>query len=243
MSMALRFRAPLARLRRRFPTAYWRARTVVARGEWWLRRHGIGRDDAYDDAFWDFHETGDWPAFGALVLRHWPVRSIVDVGCGHGLALDGLRRAAPSLRLRGYDASPTAIARARAHGLDVDPLDVAALSAAGAATLAAAVSAFDLTLCLEVAEHVPPRHLDKLLTIVTAAPRLLFSAAHPNQGGRLHVNEQPFGYWVDRLAARGFAPSAIDEALRADLQALPLAPWYKENLHAFERRRAGGDAG
>ena len=230
-------RRRLDAFRRQFPTAYWRGRNAVALGEWWwARRHaGDGEEgrDTYDDAFWDFHGTGDWDGLAALILRYCPARSVVDVGCGQGLMLEGLRRANPSLNLCGYDGSPTALRRARARGLSVDPLDVVALSKSEADAVARRIVSFDLAVCLEVAEHIPFWHSGKLLTMLAAAPRLVFSAAHPNQGGQLHVNEQPAAYWIDRLAARGLRLAPFDDALRADLQSLEVPPWYKENIHAF----------
>jgi SAM-dependent methyltransferase len=239
-------RARLDSFRRRFPTAYWRGRNAVALGEWWWARRQAAPDreqdnkdsrrrDVYDDAFWDFHRTGDWEGLGALILRYCPARSVVDVGCGQGILLEGFRRVDPSLALLGYDGSPTASSRARARGLTVDLLDVVALSRTEAGTIAHRIAAFDLALCLEVAEHIPSWHSGKLLTMLAGAPRLVFSAAHPNQGGQLHVNEQPARYWIDRLAVLGFRLSPFDDALRAELQLLALPPWYKENLHAFER--------
>jgi SAM-dependent methyltransferase len=232
-------RRSLDRLRQLLPTVYWRGRNAVALGEWfWARRPGRRGDDGrevYDDAFWDFHEAGDWQGLAALILRYCPARCIVDVGCGQGTVLEGFRRTDASLRLFGYDSSPTALLRARARGLSADPLDVVALSEPAASALAQRLSAVDLALCLEVAEHIPVWHSGKLLTILAGAPRLLFSAAHPNQGGRLHVNEQPASYWIDRLARHGFALSGFDESMRAELQSLALPPWYKANLHAFEK--------
>jgi hypothetical protein len=71
--------------------------------------------------------------------------------------------------------------------------------------------------------------------MLAGAPRLVFSAARPNQGGQLHVNEQPARYWIDRLAVLGFRLSPFDDALRAELQSLEVPAWYKENIHAFER--------
>jgi SAM-dependent methyltransferase len=217
-------------LRQRFPTAYWRARNAAALGEWWW----AGRD-VYDDAFWDSHGTGDWEGLGALILRHCPARSVVDIGCGQGIVLEGLRSADPSLEIHGYDHSATARDRARARGIPVDPLDVVALSPSEADAVARRVASFDLALCLEVAEHIPSWHSGKLLTILAGAPRLVFSAARPNQGGRFHVNEQPARYWIDRLAAVGFRLSLFDDALRGELQSLAVPSWYKENTHAFER--------
>jgi len=232
-------RRRLDTLRRVFPTAYWRGRNAVALGEWWIARYvtpdSEPGSDVYDNVFWDFHTTGDWEGLGALILRYCPVRSVVDVGCGQGIVLEGLRRADPSLCLWGYDSSPTARARAQARGISVGPLDVVALSKPEVATVAGRIASFDLALCLEVAEHVPSWHSGKLLAVLAGAPRLVFSAAHPNQGGQLHVNEQPARYWIERLGIVGFRLSPFDAALRAELQSLAVPPWYKENIHVFER--------
>ena len=117
----------------------------------------------------------------------------------------------------------------------LDPLDVVGLSNSEVGALAARMRSFDLALCLEVAEHIPAWHSGKLLTILSAAPRLVFSAARPDQGGHLHVNEQPVSYWIDRFAKRGLRLSPVDGAMRQDLQALELGPWYKENVRIFDR--------
>jgi SAM-dependent methyltransferase len=169
------------------------------------------------------------------VLAHAPARSIVDVGCGHGLTLAGFARVDPALVLRGFDESAAALKRARERGLAVEPLDMLGLSRAGASAVAAECASFDLGICLEVAEHLPSWHSGTLLTIISAPKRLVFSAAHPNQGGRYHVNEQPAQYWIDRLAARGLNLSATDAAFRSAIAALDLPHWYGDNVHLFER--------
>ena len=62
--------------------------------------------------------------------------------------LDGFRQIDAALVLRGYDASPVALHRARARGLAVEALDIVALSAEAAAGLARQVAGFDLAVCL-----------------------------------------------------------------------------------------------
>lgn len=65
---------------------------------------------------------------------------------------------------------------------------------------------FDLTICLEVAEHIPPRFTDVFLkNLVQFGGVLILSAAPPHQGGHHHVNEQPKRYWVEKLSKMGFA--------------------------------------
>ena len=64
---------------------------------------------------------------------------------------------------------------------------------------------FDMTLCLEVAEHIPESFIDPFLENLTRfSDLLILSAAPPNQGGHHHVNEQPKRYWVKRLSEIGF---------------------------------------
>ncbi len=58
---------------------------------------------------------------------------------------------------------------------------------------------FDLVLCLEVAENLPPGKELNLIEILNnhAANILIFSAAEIGQPGNRHINCQPFEYWVD----------------------------------------------
>ena len=207
-------------------------------GPWYvarLRKRWAPGTEAYDEHFWELHDTGDWQGFAGLVLRLFPASSLVDIGCGQGAAIQALGRVDPALVLRGFDDSPTAIARARARHLRVDSLDIAAMSRPQARAFAREMGSVDLLLCLEVAEHLPAWHSGKLLDLFTCARRLIFSAAHPNQGGTMHVNERTAGYWIERLAARGFRLSSRDGDLRAGVASLAMAPWYKDNIHAFER--------
>jgi SAM-dependent methyltransferase len=222
----------------RAPTAYWRGRNAIALVELYAHRFGVvsARADAYDDAFWNAHGDGDWSGFARTVLAYVPARSIADVGCGQGLTLAGFRGIDGSIALRGFDESTAALRRAEARGLPIQRLDLLAASRREADAIAQQLTGFDLGICLEVAEHLPPWHVDKLLAIASAPRRLIFSAAHPNQGGRFHVNEQPAKYWVDRLAARGLVLSDSDAALRRDVAALDLPWWYARNVHLFERR-------
>jgi SAM-dependent methyltransferase len=226
-------------LRAALPTAYWRGRNAVALAEFYasnLHRRLRG-PEPYDEKFWDFHDTGDWVGFARAVVDYVHPRSVADIGCGHGLTLEGLARVDSTLRLRGFDDSEAALRRARKHGLSVDRLDIVRMSRTDAAALARELGSFDAVVCLEVAEHLPPWHSGKLLTIVTAADRLVFSAAHPLQGGRLHVNEQPAAHWIEKLAGRGFRVSADDEQFRQRVAALELPLWYHQNVHLFERAR------
>lgn len=100
---------------------------------------------------------------------------------------------------------------------------------------------FDFALCLEVAEHIPEplsgAFLDNLLRF---SPRLILSAAQPNQGGHHHVNEQPKRYWVARLAEKGFAYNRRETGrlLDAMTKARPPYMWMVEQISVYDRAGA-----
>lgn len=64
---------------------------------------------------------------------------------------------------------------------------------------------FDLTICLEVAEHLDRQDGATLAeTLVGATGNLLlFSAARPGQGGTEHINPQEPDYWIKQIERKG----------------------------------------
>jgi hypothetical protein len=69
--------------------------------------------------------------------------------------------------------------------------------------------AFDLALCLEVAEHLPGSCASGLVrSLVNHAPYVLFSGSIPYQDGTRHINEQWPSYWVELFSNEGYV--AID---------------------------------
>jgi SAM-dependent methyltransferase len=235
-------RRALDAARRRFPAAYEGVRRLTANpralAAWYAHRLR-GSDDAadvYDAGFWEYHDTGDWDGFARLLLRRFPARSVVDVGCGDAKLLAAVARAAPGTRVLGIDSSPAALGGARARGIETLALDFVATRRREVERSAAALGAFDLSVSLETVEHFPPWHAGKLLRLVTAAPVVVFSAAQPGQGGTMHVNERPVAYWVERFRRLGYALHPDNDAFRREVAALELAPWYAANVQAFARR-------
>lgn len=80
---------------------------------------------------------------------------------------------------------------------------------------------YRLAVSLDVAEHLPPQLGERLVETGTkAAPRVLFSAAPPGQGGQGHVNEHPKAYWLERFARHGYQLNEpATDSLVADLRA------------------------
>ena len=159
-----------------------------------------------------------------LVMALTHPSSVLDVGCGRGAWLSEFRE-------RGIK---------KIVGLDGDYLEPSTLLFPPDCFRPTELSGkfdiprgrFDLSVCLEVAEHLPAtnaRHLVRQLT--TAAPQVLFSAAPPGQGGGGHINCQPLSYW--RKIFEEFEFKMLDPfrpKLRDDRR---VAWWYRQNMVFF----------
>lgn len=154
-----------------------------------------------------------------VVLRYLSPTSVVDVGCGTGLFLEEFEQRGVDTIL-GLDG-PATKAVFRPDGSNFHAVDLT-----GPVELN---RRFDLALCLEVAEHLPVESADCLVkTLTDLAPLVLFSAAHPDQGGQGHVNERWPVYWYRRFAQHGYV--ALD-ILRGPLSDDPrLLDCYRRNL-------------
>ena len=116
-----------------------------------------------------------------LVMKYLSPTSVVDVGCGTGVFLDEFEKRGVNTIL-GLDgpAAKEVFKPDRSSFLTVDLASPVRLN-----------RRFDLALCLEVAEHLPADSADCLVeTLTDLAPVVLFSAAHPSQGGQGHVSHR-----------------------------------------------------
>lgn len=165
------------------------------------------------------------PAVCAEVAATFPGRSrFLDVGAGSGaFAAEFARRGKHVLALE-YSSHGRRIARRQ--GVGCCPLDLRR------APPAEIDGSYDLAYCFEVAEHLAPDLGDALVAfLASAAPVVIFTAAHPGQGGTGHVNEQPREYWLERFTRGGMT---FDEAASGELagriRARKTAPCYYENM-------------
>jgi SAM-dependent methyltransferase len=180
----------------------------------------------YDAEFFDRCRDGSRRSAAIVVpllVELFEPRSVVDVGCGTGvwlsifcehgvsdiLGIDGswvaqCQREIPDTFFREYDLTqPIALERA-----------------------------FDLALCLEVAEHLPAEAAPGLVESLTAlAPVIVFSAAIPGQGGEGHVNERWPSFWSRYFAPHGYV---CFTGLRQRLwPADTVEFWYRQNILCF----------
>jgi len=83
---------------------------------------------------------------------------------------------------------------------------------------------FDLALCIEFVEHLPPQRAASFIKELCAlAPVVAFSAAIPDQGGHGHLNEQWPTYWEILFADANYR---MLDPLRMQLWAEPHGPAY-----------------
>jgi SAM-dependent methyltransferase len=88
---------------------------------------------------------------------------------------------------------------------------------------------FDVSICLEVAEHLPASSADGLIQSLTKhSDVILFSAALPGQGGQNHINEQWPSYWQTYFAKYGF--EMIDYFRPKIWNNQKIDRWYRQNI-------------
>ena len=154
------------------------------------------------------------------VVARFNPKSVLDVGCGTGRALEFFIS-------KGIDAvgmEGSAIARAKSLHPDRiilcdlrKPVDLG--------------RTFDLVWCFEVAEHIHSRFTDVFVeTIARHAPVFVISAAPPGQGGEGHFNMQPKTYWIAKSADVGFKLDSEATAELADTR-----EFYSDNIMVFVR--------
>ena len=142
----------------------------------------------------------DQGALDWLTSKGWG-GSLLDVGCGPG----GQVALAISL---GW----------RAIGIDVDP-DLYRLPGVALIDLCQAPvllpTRANAVWSVEVAEHIPPEGTDNYLTtLVSNAANVLIMSANQHSGS-YHINIQPVGWWVGKVAAKGmvYRPDLYKELL------------------------------
>jgi hypothetical protein len=164
-----------------------------------------------------------------LLLEHLRVDSVVDVGCGTGTWLSVFSDLGVG-RIMGYD------------GPWVDPHRLC-IPADCFASIDLAVpplgntERFDLSVSLEVAEHLEPIAGDSLVAfLVRLSDVVLFSAAIPGQPGTHHINCRWPSYWAAKFSAHDFI--AVD-LLRWSLWNNEGVGWYyRQNMLLYVKRAA-----
>lgn len=166
--------------------------------------------------------------FSEAVIELFPrVKSCLDVGSGAGGYVYWLKR--KGLAATGVEYSCSGRIISRLQGVKVlsfDCSDEAKRPNFGRV---------DLAFSIEVAEHLPTDLEEAFVSyIVSQSELVVFSAAHPGQGGQGHINEQPPSHWrkIFRKFGYGFRPDETDR-FRAKLLELGFRGWLPTNCQIF----------
>ena len=134
---------------------------------------------------------------GKKIAELYGFESVVDFGCASGYYLEGFHQGGAKIRGFEYllensiDFMSDAIKPYVEQGNVMENIDC---------------GKFDLSMSIEVAEHILPEKSDVFVTnLVNASNKyILLTAAPPGQGGTGHINEQPKEFWIDKIEAYGF---------------------------------------
>jgi len=183
------------------------------------------QSDIYDSMFYLKNQYASICSAQQIFVKLYPViphESVVDFGCGTGTWL-WVAKACGAKEVLGLDGSYVP-----------KPLLLIEDSEFRACDLEQKVDLdkkYALAMSLEVGEHLSEESADVFVeSICNSADIVLFSAAHPGQGGDHHVNEQPAAYWVEKFAKYQYQMLEIQPFFENNEKILP---WYRENMMLF----------
>ena len=179
----------------------------------------------------DINERGAWlgdcgdahcydPDLANALVEFCANRTVLDLGCGKGDYVRTLRNA--GVVAEGVDGNPETPVLSQGLCNVADLTDVLDLGK------------HDVVLCLEVAEHVPPKYEPAVLENIVWHCRetVVLSWAHPGQVGAGHVNTRPSDYVEARLSDYGLQ---INRGATRALRAKARLPWFRTNLFVAEK--------
>jgi SAM-dependent methyltransferase len=165
------------------------------------------------------------PDVWGYLLTKYPIRRVLDVGCGYGQAMRWFADVG-DCDVIGLDGDTTCAAsdpnHIRVHDFSAGPW-------------ASTSEDFDLAWSAEFLEHVDEKFLPNIMSAFARARLVVVTHAEPGQPGHHHVNCRPTNYWIERFAEHGFEHLPNETAL---LRATDRkhATYGRRTLTVFQRR-------
>ena len=151
--------------------------------------------DLYNNEFFEWHLNhvhNDCVSAGFLLPKYYYIKSAYDFGCGIGSFLQGIKIQNSNIKVTGFEIGVDAkkyinktIRRNIKTGVNVFELE--------------GLKRRNLSICLEVAEHIDPENSEKLVNLICESTNkyIIFSAAPAEQDGLGHINCHDKQYWID----------------------------------------------
>ena len=158
-----------------------------------------------------------------VVFDLFSPKTVVDVGCGHGIWLSKCNQLGVKSLL----------------GIDGTYIDSNQLLILSDSFMTMDLNhprridrKFDLAISLEVAEHLLPESTDAYLDMLTSlSEQILFSAAIPGQEGDAHINAHWPSFWIGKFQQRGYV--ALDFIRPRIWHDESVALCYRQNIQYF----------
>jgi len=164
-----------------------------------------------------------------IVQDYVSYNSVIDIGCGVGTWLRACRELTQG-DLCGVDGAYVNVDQIEIPEDCFHPWDIST-------PLEILDRKFDLTISVEVAEHIDRSKVDIYIYNITRfSDIILFSAAIPYQAGIHHVNEQWPSYWTAKFAGAGYIPV---DCLRGRIwNDREIEVHYRQNIMFYVRETA-----
>lgn len=137
-----------------------------------------------------------YPTLWRWLVETWGARSVLDVGCGDGTAIDFF--AAAGAQASGVDGISVGHPNVLVHDFTTGPASIDPEWRP------------DVVWCSEFVEHVDEQYVKNFAPLLAVGDTLLLTHATPGQPGHHHVNCQTADYWRGVMAGYGMR---LDERL------------------------------
>jgi SAM-dependent methyltransferase len=168
------------------------------------------------------------------------ITSMADIGAGTGAFSAEAKRRGHTVMA--CEHSRVARLFARLQGVQARPFDLSWVDPIQQRGQSKACGPFDMALCLEVGEHLPPELGDRLVYLLSElSSAVVFSAASPGQGGIGHINEQSKEYWLTRFEDRSLClQEALTEQLKRGFATYGVSQFLIDNVMVLRRAPGNG---
>ena len=180
----------------------------------------------YDKGFFAWHKQhvhNDCVEAGIFIAEYFSPQSVIDYGCGIGSFLQGIKGYDSSIDVKGYEISK--------HAKEF--IDSSIIDKVEFKNILKVKDFADISLCLEVAEHIDPENSEQLVKVLCTNTKdyIIFTAAPEGQHGTGHINCQSKTYWIDLFESKGWALNIAATSHLIDN--VKLADYYINNLMIF----------